>query len=51
MEAWRAQPTVQTLTHADVSGCVNGWPHDAVIEVRPCTRCGAAIARRGSLAS
>jgi hypothetical protein len=50
MDAWRALPTQQTLTHQDLGGCVSAWPPDAVIEVRACVRCGAAIARR-SLAS
>lgn len=45
-DAWRAQPTQRTLTREDLAGCVVGWPEDVVVEVRVCTSCGWAIARR-----
>lgn len=44
--AWRALPTERTLTYADVAGYVSDWPANAVVEVRACTGCGGAIARR-----
>ena len=45
VEAWRALPTVTTLSHADVRGYVSAWPDGAVVEVRTCGECGHAIAR------
>jgi hypothetical protein len=45
-DAWRALPTQRTLTSVDLGACVSSWPAGAVVEVRACTGCGAAIARR-----
>jgi hypothetical protein len=45
-DAWRALPRERTLTHADLGSYVNAWPEGAVVEVRSCRGCGAAIARR-----
>jgi hypothetical protein len=49
-EVWRALPVQRTLTSVDLGACVSTWPAGAVVEVRACLGCGAAIARRaGSL--
>jgi hypothetical protein len=45
-DAWRRLPKERTLTGADLTGCVSGWPADAVVEVRACEGCGSAMARR-----
>jgi hypothetical protein len=46
LDAWRALPVQRTLTSVDLGACVSTWPAGAVVEVRACTGCGAAIARR-----
>jgi hypothetical protein len=46
VEAWRAVPALRTLTAAEVGGYVSHWPDGFVVEVRPCSGCGHAIARR-----
>jgi hypothetical protein len=46
IEAWRAVPAVRTLTASDLGGYVSHWPDGFVVEVRPCSGCGHAIARR-----
>ena len=43
--AWRALPTVATLTGGDVHAYVVGWPADCLVEVRACHRCDRRIAR------
>jgi hypothetical protein len=39
-------PSERTLTRADLTGYVNEWPANAVVEVRSCAGCGGPIARR-----
>jgi ribosomal protein S27E len=46
LEAWRALPTMATLTASTLRDYVSAWPADAVVEVRACAGCGRAIARR-----
>jgi hypothetical protein len=46
IEAWRAMPALRTLTASEVGGYVSHWPDGVVVEVRPCSACGHAIARR-----
>ncbi|HEX3770277.1 MAG TPA: hypothetical protein VHV30_05410 [Polyangiaceae bacterium] len=46
VEAWRASPALRTLTASELGGYVSHWPDGVVVEVRPCTGCGHAIARR-----
>jgi hypothetical protein len=45
-DVWRTLPTERRLTRADLAGYVQPWPPNAVVEVRPCSKCGRAIARR-----
>jgi hypothetical protein len=49
-DAWRSMPPEQTLTQRDLVNCVSVWPSNAVVEVRPCARCGRLVARRGRAA-
>jgi hypothetical protein len=46
IEAWRALPREQTLTSADLTRHVSGWPAGATVEVRSCVGCGEPIARK-----
>lgn len=46
LDAWRALPTMATLTASNLRDYVSAWPSDTVIEVRACAGCGRAIARR-----
>jgi hypothetical protein len=46
LEAWRALPTMATLTASKLRDYVSAWPADTVVEVRACLGCGRAIARR-----
>jgi hypothetical protein len=46
IEAWRALPTMATLTASTLRDYVSAWPADTVVEVRACLGCGRAIARR-----
>jgi hypothetical protein len=46
LDAWRALPALTTLTASEVGGYVSHWPAGVVVEVRPCSGCGHAIARR-----
>jgi hypothetical protein len=45
VDAWRARPAERTVTFADVAGDLSAWPGNAVVEVRPCARCAAPLAR------
>ena len=43
--AWRALPTLQTLTPDDVNAYVVAWPQGSAVDVRACSACGRRIAR------
>jgi hypothetical protein len=43
--SWRALPTLQTLTPADVNAYVVAWPEGCAVDVRACGACGRRIAR------
>ena len=44
--SWRALPRQRTLRPDELAGYVSRWPLDAVVEVRACSGCGSAMARR-----
>jgi hypothetical protein len=44
-DLWLQLPLQRMLASEDLAAHVSAWPADAVVQVRPCSGCGAPIAR------